>query len=62
MFKMSQTESLHDRIFELILHAKAKAGVFPTSFVVILSTVALPIALKAEFKFELIMCITIFVF
>ena len=60
MFKISQTDSLHDRMFELIVHAKAK--VFPTSFAVILSAVDLPILLKAEFNFELIMCITIFVF
>ena len=62
MFKISQTDSLHDRMFELIIHAKAKAWVFPTSFAVILSAVALPIVLKAEFNFELIMYITIFVF
>ena len=65
MFKISQTDSLHDRMFELtelIIHAKAKAWVFPTSFAVILSAVALPIVLKAEFNFELIMFITIFVF
>ena len=31
-------------------------------FAVILSAVALPIVLKAEFNFELIMYITIFVF
>ena len=60
--KFSQTNSLHDRMFELIIHAKAKAWVFPTSFAVILSAVALPIVLKAEFNFELIMYITIFVF
>ena len=62
MFKISQTDSLHDRLFELIINAKAKACLFPTSFAVILSAVALPIALKAEFNFELIMYITIFVF
>ena len=65
MFKITQTDSLHDRMFELIIHAKAKARhawVFPTSFAVILSAVALPIALKAEFNFELIMYITSFVF
>ena len=47
--------TLHD-------HAKAKARhawVFPTSFAVILSAVALPIVLKAEFNFELKMYITI---
>ena len=41
-------------MFELIIHAKAKARVFPTSLAVILSAVALPILLKAEFNFELI--------
>ena len=41
-------------MFELIIHAKAKAGVFPASFAVILSAVALPITLKAEFNFQLI--------
>ena len=45
---------MHERVFELIIHAKAKARVFPTSFAVILSAVALPIMLKAEFNFELI--------
>ena len=49
-------------MFELIIHAKAKALVFTTSFGVILSTVALTIVLKAEFNFELIMYITIFIF
>ena len=63
MFKLSQTDSLHDCMFKLIIHAKAKAcGVFPTSFAVILAAVALPIVLKAEFNFELIMYITLFVF
>ena len=62
MFKISQTDSLHDRMFELTIHAKVKGCIFPTSFAVILSAVALPIVLKAEFNFELIMYITIFVF
>ena len=65
IFKITQTDSLHGRMFELIIHAKAKAWhawVFPTSFAVILSAVALPIVLKAESNFELIMYITIFVF
>ena len=39
--KFHRRDSLHDRMFELIIHAKAKAWVFPTSFAVILSTVAL---------------------
>ena len=63
MFKIPQAcfaES--DYMFELIIHAKTKARVFPTSFAVILSTVALPIVLEAEFNFELIIYITIFVF
>ena len=38
----------HDLWLLLVIHAKAKAWVFPTSFAVILSAVALPIALKAE--------------
>ena len=54
MFEISQTCSLHERVLELISNAKAKAWVFPTSFAVILSIVALPIVLKAEFNFELI--------
>ena len=54
MFEISQTWSLHERVFEFIIHAKAKAWVFPTSFAVILSAVALSIVLKAEFNFELI--------
>ena len=65
MFKITQTDSLLDRMFELIIHARAKAWhawVLPTGFAVILSAVALPIVLKAEFNFELIMYITIFVF
>ena len=41
-------------MLELIIHPKAKAGVVPTSFAVILSTVALPIVLKVEFNVELI--------
>ena len=53
MFKISHTDSLHDRMFELIIHAKAKAWVFPTSFAVIL---------LAEFHPEPIVYITIFVF
>ena len=45
MFKILQTDSLHDRMFELIIHAKAKTWVFPTrahkfTFAVILSAVA----------------------
>ena len=55
MFKISQTDSLYDRMFELVIHAKVKACVFPTSFTVILSAVAF------NFNFELIMYITIFV-
>ena len=62
MFKISQTDLLHDRMFEFIIDAKVKARVFPTSFAVILSVVALPIVLKAGFNFELIMYIIIFVF
>ena len=59
MFKILQTDSPYDRMFELIIHAKAKAWVFSTSFAVILLAVALPIVLKAEFNFGLIMYITI---
>ena len=55
MFKISQTDSLYDRMFEfIIIQAKAKARVFLTSFAVNLSAVALPIVL--------IMYNTIFVF
>ena len=46
-------------MFELTVHAKAKAWVFPKHFAVILSAAALPIMLKGEFKFELILYITI---
>ena len=60
--KFHRRNSLHDRMFELIIHAKAKALVFPTSFAIIFSAVALPIVLKAEFNFELIIYSTIFVF
>ena len=62
MFKISLTDSPYDRMFELIIHVKANACVFPKSFAVILSAVALPIVLNAEFNFELIMYITIFAF
>ena len=44
----------HDLWLLLVIHAKAKVWVFPTSFAVILSAVALPIAVKAEFNFELL--------
>ena len=47
MFKFHRRDSLHDRLFELIIHAKANARVFPTSFAVILSAVALFIVLIA---------------
>ena len=57
MFKISQTDSLHDRMFELIFMQKRKREFFPQVFAVILSAVALPIVLKAEFNFELIMYI-----
>ena len=50
MFKIPQTQ-------------KRKRGFFPYTFsAVILSAVALPIVLKGEFKFALILYITIFVF
>ena len=49
-------------MFELIFTQKRKREFFSTSFAVILSAVALPIVLKAEFNFELILHITIFVF
>ena len=52
--KFHRRDSLHERVFQLIIYAKAKAWVFPRSFAVILSAVALPIMLKAEFNFELI--------
>ena len=47
--------------FKLFTHTKAKAWVFPTRFAVILSAVALPIVLKAEFNLELI-CTLSFLF
>ena len=53
---------VHARVFELIIHIKAKAWSFPTSFEVNLSAVVSPIVLKADFNFELILYITIFVF
>ena len=49
-------------MFELIFTQKRKREFFSTSFAVILSAVALPIVLKAEFNFKLILHITIFVF
>ena len=41
-------------MFELIFTQERKREFFSTSFAVILSAVALPIELKAEFNFELI--------
>ena len=49
-------------MFELIVHAKEKREFFPKRVAVILSAVALPVVLKGEFNFELILYITIFVF
>ena len=60
--KFRRRASLHDRMFELIIHAKAKAGDFADEFVVILSAAALPIVLKVELSFEVILYITIFIF
>ena len=61
MFKISDVicAGLHVRIN----YARQSESVifFRTSFAVILSTVALPIVLKAEFIFKLILYITIFV-
>ena len=56
MFEISQTWfAAWTRVrINSFSHAKANAWVFPTSFAVILSAVALPIVLKAEFNFELI--------
>ena len=59
--KFHRRDLLYERVFEIIIHAKAKAWVFPTCFAVILSAVALPIVLKAEFNFELI-CTLSFLF
>ena len=53
------TDLLHDRMFKLIIHTKAKVWGLTTSFAIILSAVALPIVLKAEFNFKLIRYITI---
>ena len=44
-----------------LIPAKVRAGVLPMAFGVILAPVALPILLKVEFNFEVIMYITIFV-
>ena len=38
--KFHRSDLLQDLTFELIIHVKAKAWVFPTSFAVILSAVA----------------------
>ena len=61
---MSQTCSnlLHDSMFKLILHAKAKAWVYRQLLAVILLAVALPIVSKVEFNFEVILYFTISVF
>ena len=49
-------------MFELIIPQKPKREFFLTSSAVILAAVALPIMLKAELNFELMLYITIFVF
>ena len=49
-------------MFKLIysfIHPKVRAGVLPTAFAVILASVTIPILLKVEFNFEVIMYITI---
>ena len=46
-------------MFELNFTQKRKREFFSTSFAVILSAVALPIVLKTEFNFKLILHITI---
>ena len=48
-------------MFKWILHAEVRTGVLPMAFAVILRPVALPILLKVEFNFKVIMYITIFV-
>ena len=53
---------LHDSMFKLVLHAKAKTSVLPTTLAVILSAVALPIVPKVEFNFEVILYITVSVY
>ena len=60
--KFHRRDVLHDRVFELIMTQKRKRELFPTSFEVNLSAVVLPIVLKADFNFELILYIVIFVF
>ena len=50
MFKVSQTcfatRPHRDRVFKLIIHARAKVPSFSTTFAVILSAVALPMVPK----------------
>ena len=60
--KFHRRASLHDRVFKLILHARAKLPSFSTTLAVILSAVALPMVPKVEFNFEAIMYFTIFIF
>ena len=63
MFKISQTcFAARPRVRINYSPKKRKREFFPTSFAVILSAVALPIMLKAEFNFDLILYITIFAF
>ena len=52
---------MHKHVQIKFIHAKVRAGVLPTAFAVILAPVALPILLKVEFNFEVIIYITIFV-
>ena len=61
--KFHRRVSLHDRVLELIIHTKAKAWPFPLQVLKFnLLAVVLPIMLKADFNFELILYIAIFVF
>ena len=53
--------SLHDRMFKLILHAKATARVSTDHFCSLLSAVALPIIPNVKFNLAVIMYISIFV-
>ena len=53
---------LHDSIFELVLHAKAKASVYRQLQELILLAAALLIVPQVEFNFEVILYITILVF
>ena len=60
--KFHRRDSLHERVFELIIHAKAKSWVFPTSFAVFFIGCSFAYRTKSLIQLWTNMYITIFVF